>query len=102
MNTITLELNNKQDLQLLIAFVRRLNGKIINVEEPISENQKSTHLEIGKVRSLETIEGLVTKNKIYPILFMKDEYFQEGEECILADNLEDYITLDCFTKEFEL
>ncbi|MCB1157186.1 MAG: hypothetical protein H7A25_14325 [Leptospiraceae bacterium] len=53
-----------------------------------------------KLKALESLDGLVTENKVYRVLLKKDEHFPEGEECILADNQEDYITLTCFKKEF--
>ncbi|MBP6740664.1 MAG: hypothetical protein KA146_11770, partial [Leptospiraceae bacterium] len=55
-------------------------------------------LGIKKVKALEGIKGIVTKNKVYPVHLVKDKFFPEGEECILGNNKE-YVTLDCFKRE---
>ncbi len=59
---------------------------------------KPTSQEIKKVKALESIKGIVTKNKVYKVLLIKDKFFPEGEECILGNNKE-YVTLDCFKRE---
>lgn len=59
---------------------------------------KPASQEIKRVRALESIKGIVTKNKIYTVLLIKDKFFPEGEECILGNNKE-YVTLDCFKRE---
>ena len=51
-----------------------------------------------KIKALETIEGLVTENKLYTVYLIKDEYFPEGEESIIGDD-GDYITLLSFKGE---
>ncbi len=53
---------------------------------------------IKKVKALEGIKGIVTKNKVYTVILIKDKFFPKGEECILGNNKE-YVTLDCFKRE---
>ncbi|MEM7184263.1 MAG: hypothetical protein AAF518_25415 [Spirochaetota bacterium] len=52
-----------------------------------------------KVKALETLGEHITKDKIYNVLLQKDGDFPEGEECVLSDNSEDYITLNSFKQE---
>jgi len=54
----------------------------------------------GKLILAFGIKGIVTKNKTYTVLLIKDKFFPEGEECILGNNKE-YVTLDCFKGEIK-
>jgi hypothetical protein len=66
----------------------------------INTSLRETYYSLGikKVKALEGIKGIVTKNKVYPVHLVKDKFFPEGEECILGNNKE-YVTLDCFKRE---
>ena len=77
---------------------KKLPGKII--KNKIESSLRDSYYSLGfkKVKPLESIPGIVTENKFYQVLLIKDKHFPKGEECILGDNQE-YVTLDCFKKE---
>ncbi|MEM9888831.1 MAG: hypothetical protein AAF849_23255 [Bacteroidota bacterium] len=68
--------------------------------EQINERLREMYYQVGlkRIKALESLEGLVTKDKIYKVHLVKDEYFPKGEEAVVADN-EEYITLPCFKYE---
>lgn len=77
---------------------KKLPGKA--TKQKIESSLRNAYYSMGfkKVKSLESIKGIITKNKTYQVLLIKDKHFPEGEECVLGDNKE-YVTLDCFKKE---
>jgi hypothetical protein len=83
-------------------FWKNWHGK--KPEKPIQSliniSLRETYYSLGikKVKALESIRGIVTKNKVYTVILLKDKYFPEGEECILGNNKE-YVTLDSFKRE---
>ena len=66
----------------------------------INTSLRETYYSLGikKVKALEGIKGIVTKNKVYPVHLVKDKFFPEEKECIVGNNKE-YVTLDCFKRE---
>jgi hypothetical protein len=66
----------------------------------INTSLRETYYSLGikKIKALEGIKGIVTKNKIYTVHLIKDKFFPEGEECIVGNNQE-YVTVDCFKRE---
>ena len=77
----------------------KLPGKMMKYK--IESSLRDTYYALGlkKVKSMESIKGIVKKNRVYQVHLKKDKHFPAGEECILGDNQE-YVTLDCFKKEF--
>jgi hypothetical protein len=70
------------------------------MQSMINTSLRETYYSLGikKVKALESIKGIVTKNKVYKVILVKDKFFPEGEECILGNNKE-CVTVDCFKRE---
>ncbi|MEL6719939.1 MAG: hypothetical protein AAFP82_14600, partial [Bacteroidota bacterium] len=68
--------------------------------EKMNERLREMYYHVGlkRIKALESLESLVTKDNIYKVHLVKDEYFPKGEEAVVADNGE-YITLPCFKYE---
>ena len=85
------------------AFWKNWQGKDEvedSLAEAVSQSLRETFYALGlvKVKALEDIEGFITKDKVYTVKLVKDEFFPEGEECVEADS-GDFITLPCFERE---
>ncbi|MEM9887775.1 MAG: hypothetical protein AAF849_17910 [Bacteroidota bacterium] len=71
-----------------------------NLFSRINERLKEMYYQVGlkRVKALENIEDLVTKDSVYKVHLVKDEHFPDGEEAIVTDSGE-YMTLLCFRSD---